>query len=140
MLGSIYHPSSVDENDIIVCDDEDFALDYGICVGDRYYLFDKKLILSLTGDGASGVKNTPSDVFNMCIAYLKVFAFDYGLLQSRHAGIPVLLSQLPDSDDRITKYMNDISVSLDCAGQIAIFCNEYKCWFLFDYLKYSTGD
>ena len=138
---SIYRPSEgYDERFIETCDEASFAERYHISVGERFYLWDEKLILSLTGDGASNVKNTPNDVYTMCLAYLKVFAFEYDLLQCRHAGIPVLISSLPDKDDRVANYMQKLSNQLQYEGTLNVWCKEMKCWFLFDYRKYSTGD
>lgn len=136
---SVYR-GQIDTDFIEICDEDSFARRYRIETGDAFYLWDEKLILSLTGDGASNVKNTPSDVYNMCIAFLKVFAFEPDILQCRHAGIPVLLSALPDKDDRVANYMQEISASLGFEGTLNIWSNEYDCWFLFDYRKYSTGD
>ena len=119
---------------------EAMANHFDIDEGDRYILFSKPLIITLTGDGASKVKNTPAQVGGMSLGFVKPHTFDHGLQQSRHSGVPVLVSRLPDSDDRIAEYMHIISDSLKHTGTIAAWCNRLNCWFLFEYRKYSTGD
>ena len=138
---SIYHSTSVYDRDIDVCEeiDEDL-IELGVEIGQSYFYFDSKLILSLTGDGASGVKNTPSNVCNLAIAFLKVFLFEYDLLQCRHAGICVLLSSLGDSDTRIVDYIQRISYELGANGTVKVWSTLKRCWFIFDYVKYTIGD
>ena len=138
---SVYHSTSVDGEDIDVCEaDDDYLIDLGIKVGERYFHFDKKLVVCLTGDGASGVKNTPHNVYTLALAFLKVFMFDYELIQSRHAGICVLLSSLGDKDDRVVNYVQGIFDSLRNVNLVKVKSVQHDAWFVFDLDKFMTGD
>ena len=137
---SKYHWSTVNPKDIKVCNDASFAQKYNIDLNDKYYEFDELLTLCLTGDGAGNVKNSPCNVKNVALAFLKVFAFENDLLQCRHAGILVLLSSLGDSDRRVVNYMQQISADLGVYGHVAVWCTKLEAWFCWEYKKFNTGD
>lgn len=138
---SIYHHSSVDEEEIDICEaNDDHLIALGINVGEKYFYFNDKLVVSLTGDGGSGVKNTPHDVYTLAVAFLKVFCFQYDLLQGRHAGICVMLSSLGDKDDRVVDYVQGIADSYNNINTVKVKCVEHDAWFVFDLDKFMTGD
>ena len=137
---SKYHWSMIKETDIQVCNDLHFAATYKIDLNDRYYKFDELLTLCLTGDGAGNVKNSPCNVKNIALAFLKVFAFENDLLQCRHAGILVLLSSLGDSDRRVVEYMQKISADLGVYGHVSVWCKRLNAWFCWEYKKFNNGD
>ena len=137
---SKYHWSAVRKDDIKVCNDASFATTYNIDLNDKYYKFDELLTLCVTGDGAGNVKNSPCNVKNVALAFLKVFAFENDLLQCRHAGILVLLSSLGDKDRRVVDYMQQISADIGVYGHVAVWCHKLNAWFCWEYKKFNTGD
>ena len=136
---SEYHYSTVNPSEIIdKCRDREVRNKYGVPKNQPYYIFDKELILGITGDGGSKIKNVAKGVKGMSIAFLKVFALDDTLMQCRHAGVPVLISALKDTDPRVAEYMREIGKSLKDEGGVSVYSHKLKCFYVLIIVEFAV--
>ena len=134
-----YHHSSVNP-DHIQRADKRISRKYHISRRAKYYEFQKPLSLTLTGDGASNVKNLRSTDHGLQLAFLKPNTFDYELMQNRHAGVCVLISALRNNTQEVANCVQQISDDLGNRGTIAVWCEVLQCYLCFQYRKFATGD
>ena len=137
---SPWHETNIVINNITTCTYiNQKYLDMGINIGEKVYEWHNVLTVCVTGDGGR-LPKVPNGTPIIACAFLRILGLNDYAHHSRHSGVPILLSRLGDNHPEIPKYMSIVCTNLGANGCFRLWCTRYKCWCIYNYVRFDNGD
>jgi hypothetical protein len=135
-----YHSYIIKDNDIKIVNNEPLAKYLGIPVGQRYYIVEKELLISLHCDGCA-IPKTPSHIKTTTHVDLVLHVFEEeGLIHGHYNKVGIVTSGLSNHDERFIKLFQDIINRFDLNGIFNVWSRVKKCFMIFAYNMVANAD
>ena len=136
-----FHQTNIaTRDDIDTCNDSNLKEKrLGIKNGDHFVWYKKLLAVTLTGDGGP-VKNATRMVDHLVVLMLQILGLGVKISQSIYCGACVMISQLSESDSKLTSIIRQVGNTLPNKGNLAIKCSALNIWVCIPYKRFRVAD
>ena len=140
-----FHGCEVPEAGILTItkEDQDIIDCYKLKLNDKFYEFEDRLDLCVTGDDASNIPNVPVDVISMRFVWLTVLSHEPHLYHANISGLPILIAaKKPGVFDEnfVVKEIQRITYKLGQSGFIKYYYKARKVWCCMEYKVWNNAD
>lgn len=136
---SNFHYKLIDRDSIHQADD-DAANEWGIGVGDDYYVWSDNLVTTLKGDDSSMPKFPVEYKNHVSLVFIFAYFWNCGLAHSKHSSICTLISGKSCHDKNVQNIVQDQCVEMITNDKLTVWSRKAECFCCYNLEFYFCAD